>query len=141
MVVTAYLPSYISSRRVLLIGLAVLLTCVGAALVAAFGEYLTTGKFFDVRQILHHETFEVTIVAFGIGVFLTTVGLAVYHYDQRLSPFRYVQCPIPISYAARVSSDPQRVEPTQATDLPLSPTAERTPPKRDAKLNLVFRGQ
>ena len=39
------------------------MTCAMAALVAAFAHYFTVGVFFSLQQILHNETFEVTIVA------------------------------------------------------------------------------
>lgn len=108
-------PSYIGGRRILLLGLVVLLTCVMAALVAAFAQYFTTGVFFSLEQILHHETFEVTIIAFGCGVFITTVGFAAYNHDQKLSLPRYVQVPIPLSYSVSVPPNLSGID--QVTDL------------------------
>jgi hypothetical protein len=85
----------VSTRRVLVIGLVVLLICVMAAFIFAIDEYLFfKGGLFSVSEILHHETFEVTVLAFGLGVFFAAVGFAVHHKNRTTDIIAYPTMPI-----------------------------------------------
>ncbi len=77
--------------------------CVMAAFIVAGEQYFTIGEFFTLRDILHHEVFELTVIAFGTGVFIAALGFALYHRSQMIGPIRYhvvvpPSYPFPITY-------------------------------------------
>jgi hypothetical protein len=89
------------------IGVVVLLACVMAALIFAFEEYFTVGEFFALRDIQHHESFEVTALPFGLGVFFSAVGFGVYHRNQTVDLIQYPTM-IPAQHPYPVPYDPTR---------------------------------
>ena len=87
----------VSTRRVVILGAVILAICIMAAFIVLAEQYSLIGQLFQVRDILHHEVFALTVIAFGLGVFGSAVGFAVYH-RQRMADL--VQYPIayPIPY-------------------------------------------
>ena len=79
----------VNTYRIVLIGLVTLLITAMAALIFGFEQYLTIGQFFQLRDILHHEAFMVSVLAFGSGVFLASVGFALYHRNQAYDLIQY----------------------------------------------------
>jgi hypothetical protein len=73
---------YFSGRRILLIELLVLVICVVVALVIAASEFFATGHFFDIADVLHHETVELAMLVFG-ATFLTTALLFEYQHRSQ----------------------------------------------------------
>ncbi len=103
---------YLGSRKVLVIGTVVLLICVVAALMIAFEEYFTVGEFFSLNDIRHHEAVEVTILAFGIGVFVAATGFTLHHSSQTAPLYQY-QYPFPGYYQYPYQSMPPQPIPPQ----------------------------
>lgn len=88
----------VSTRRVVIVGVVILAICAMAAFIILFEQYATIGAFFQLRDILHHEVFAVTVVAFGVGVFGSAVGFAVYHRERMANLLQYrIAYPVPYS--------------------------------------------
>ena len=79
----------VSTRRVVIIGVVILAICVMAAFIMLMEQYATIGAFFQLRDVLHHEVFALTVTAFGVGVFASAVGFAVYHRGQMADLLQY----------------------------------------------------
>jgi hypothetical protein len=84
---------------------AFLLLCFAVALLAALHEYFlftNMKEFFALRDIMHHEVIEVTVVSFGLGVFANSLASKIRRPRKR-KPM--LQIPVPI---ARRSAADQR---------------------------------
>jgi len=46
------------------------------ALAILFQQYLTHGKFIELKDVLHHEFFAFTLLAFALGILLATYATA-----------------------------------------------------------------
>lgn len=88
----------VSTRRVVIIGVVILAICVMAAFIMLMEQYATIGAFFQLRDVLHHEVFALTVTAFGVGVFASAVGFAVYHRGQMADLLQYPMA-YPVPYA------------------------------------------
>jgi len=47
-----------------------------SALVILFQQYLSCGKFIELKDVLHHEFFAFTLLAFALGILLATYATA-----------------------------------------------------------------
>jgi hypothetical protein len=75
-----------------------LLTCLAFALLGALDEYFlwtNMKEFFAVHDIMHHEVIEVTVVAFGLGVFAKTLASRLNLHLGLLRNTILLQIPIP----------------------------------------------
>ncbi len=102
--------------------LLVLVTSVTVALITAFSEYFTAGEFFALRDISHHETFEVVAIAFGVGVFVAALAFDLRYGSLKSylvrQPITASVLPSPFSYSQIIPYVIPQQSPTQS---PLTP--------------------